>query len=111
MVQKETIDWGAIAADPRFKALHKTKTRFLWTLMLLALAFYFLLPLSAAYFQDVFKIKVWGVVNIGILFALSQFLVAWLIAAFYAKRANTDFDAKAKALISDLDHDASKDAS
>ena len=101
-MNKPNIDWAAIEADPRFQALHKTKTRFLWTLMLLALAFYFTLPISAAYFQPIFKIKIWGVINIGILFALSQFLVAWLIAAIYAKRANKHFDAQAKTLVTDI---------
>lgn len=100
-MDKPNINWAAIEADPRFQALHKAKTRFLWALMLLALAFYFTLPISAAYFQPIFKIKIWGVINIGILFALAQFLVAWLIAAIYAKRANTQFDAQAKALKDD----------
>ena len=68
--------------------------------MLIALIFYFTLPISAAYFQPIFKIKIWGVINIGILFALSQFLVAWLIAAIYAKRAQ-HYDLQAKALKDD----------
>ena len=100
-MKKQNIRWEAIEADPRFQKLHQTKTRFLWCLMLFALAFYFLLPISAAYFQDVFKIKLWGVINLGLLFALAQFIVAWTIAAVYAKRANSEFDAKAKALIDD----------
>ena len=97
---KYAIDWEAIEADPRFQRLHRTKMCFLWCLMLIALTFYFTLPISAAYFQATFKIKIWGVINIGILFALSQFLVAWLIAAIYAKRAQY-YDAQAKALKDD----------
>ena len=100
-MKKHAIEWQAIEADPRFKRLHKSKTRFLWCLMLIALVFYFTLPISAAYLQTIFKIKIWGVINIGILFALSQFLVAWLIAAIYARRANRHFDAEAKALKDD----------
>ena len=55
--------------------------------------------MSAAYFQAFFKIKIWGVINIGLLFALSQFIVAWAIAVIYAKRANTEFDARARVLV------------
>ena len=44
---------------------------FLWGLMIFSLVYYFLLPIGAAYFQDLYKIKVWGPVNVGILFALS----------------------------------------
>ena len=70
-------------------------------MMLFALVFFFCLPIATAYFQPILTVKVWGVINIGLLFALSQFIVAWCIAAIYAKRANSEFDARAKALIDD----------
>ena len=98
---KSNIHWEAVEADPRFQALHRDKNKFLWRMMLFALVFYFLLPISTAYFQDILKVKAWGVINVGLLFALAQFIVAWVIAAIYAKRANTEFDARAKALVDD----------
>lgn len=88
-----TVNWAAIDNDPRFQALHKKKTTFLWSLMIFSIIYYFMLPIGAAYYQDLFKIKVWGPVNVGLLFALSEFVVAWSIAAIYARRANRDFDA------------------
>jgi uncharacterized membrane protein (DUF485 family) len=100
-MQKPDIHWAAIAADPRFIALHTDKNRFLWRMMLFALVYFFCLPVATAYFQEVLKIKIWGVINVGLLFALSQFMVAWVIAFVYAKRANTEFDARAAALIAD----------
>jgi uncharacterized membrane protein (DUF485 family) len=100
-LKKSNIHWEAVVADPRFQALHRDKNRFLWRMMLFALIFYFLLPISTAYFQDIFKIKIWGVINIGLLFALSQFIVAWAIATIYAKRANTEFDTRARELVND----------
>lgn len=93
------LDWKAIVADPRFHALHTKKTRFLWGLMVFSIAYYFLLPVGAAYFQDLFKIKVWGPVNVGLLFALSEFVVAWGIAFWYSRRANAEFDAMAAELV------------
>ena len=95
------IHWEAVEADPRFQQLHRDKNRFLWRMMLFALIFFFSLPVTTAYFQVSLKIKVWGVVNIGLLFALSQFVVAWVVAIIYAKRANTEFDARAQALVKD----------
>ena len=89
------LDWAAIDQDPRFQALHKKKSAFLWGLMVFSIVYYFLLPVGAAYFQDLFKIKVWGPFNVGLLFALSEFVVAWVIAAVYARRANREFDAMA----------------
>ena len=94
-----TLDWKAIVADPRFHALHTKKTRFLWGLMVFSIVYYFLLPIGAAYFQDLFSIKVWGPVNVGLLFALSEFIVAWGIAFWYSRRANAEFDAMAADLV------------
>ena len=101
-MKKEIINWEAIEADPRFIELHQDKNRFLWQMMLFALAYFFCLPLATAYFQDIFKIKIWGVINLGLLFALSQFIVAWAIAVFYARRANAEFDKRAQAIVDDV---------
>ena len=95
------LDWAAIDRDPRFQALHKKKSSFLWGLMVFSIVYYFLLPVGAAYFQDLFKVKVWGPLNVGLLFALSEFVVAWVVAAVYAKRANREFDAMAAEITRD----------
>jgi uncharacterized membrane protein (DUF485 family) len=92
------VDWDAIIRDPRFQSLHKRKNSFLYGLMALAVAYYFLLPIGAAYFQDLFKVRVWGVINIGLLFALSQFVVTWAIAIIYSRKASQDFDRMAAEL-------------
>jgi len=92
MAAPPTIDWNAVIADPRFQTLHRRKQGFLTGLMIFSIVFYFLLPIGAAYFQDLFGVKVWGVVNFGLLFALSQFIVAWLVAFYYSRRAGAEFD-------------------
>lgn len=89
------MNWVAIDQDPRFQELHRKKSAFLWGLMVFSIIYYFLLPIGAAYFTDIFKIKVWGPINVGLLFALSEFIVAWGIAWIYARRANTEFDSMA----------------
>jgi uncharacterized membrane protein (DUF485 family) len=72
--------------------------RFLWSLLALAALYYFLLPIGTAYFQDVLRIKIWGVINVGILFALSQFVVVGIIALVYVMFANRVFDPMAQEL-------------
>ena len=49
------INWAAIDTNPKFQALHRKKTFFLWGLMVFSTIYYFLLPIGAAYFQDLFK--------------------------------------------------------
>jgi len=96
-------NWAAIDADPRFQELHRKKVGFLAGLMIFSVAYYFLLPIGAAYFPELFKIKVWGPVNVGIVFALSEFIVAWAIAFYYSRRANREFDEMARVLIRDAE--------
>jgi len=103
MVDTTQVDWRAIDSRPEFQDLHKRKVRFLTTLMVISLVFYFLLPIGAAYFQDIYKIQVWGPVNVGLVFALLQFIVAWGIAWYYARRANSEFDPMAAAIVRDAE--------
>jgi uncharacterized membrane protein (DUF485 family) len=99
---QQSLNWAAIDNDPRFQALHAKKVGFLAGLMILSIVYYFLLPIGAAYFTDLFKTKVFGVVNFGILFALSEFIVAWGIAGYYTVKAK-EFDEMAQELIREAD--------
>ncbi len=103
MAQAATVDWKAVVADPRFQALHRKKTVFLWGLMVFSVVLYFLLPIGAAYFQELFKVKVYGPVNLGLLFALTEFIVAWAIAFVYSRKANAEFDSEAAAIVADIE--------
>ena len=98
-----SLQWGAIVADPRFQVLHRKKQAFLTSLMVFSVVYYFLLPIGAAYFPALYSIKVWGPINVGLLFALSEFIVAWGIAFYYSKRANAEFDSMARELIVDFE--------
>ena len=89
-----SYNWSAIDTDRRFRELHHRKSAFLWGLMAFSVIYYFALPIGAAYLTDLFAWKVWGVINFGLVFALSEFVVAWGIAWYYAKKA-TEFDALA----------------
>lgn len=100
---RPAMNWAAIDADPRFQRLHSRKTRFLLGLMLFSVAYYFLLPIGAAYFPEIFRVKVWGPINVGLVFALSEFVVAWAIAYYYSRVANREFDAMARELIVDAE--------
>ena len=102
MANPDSIDWGAVIADPRFQQLHRRKSAFLWGLMAFSVVYYFLLPVGAGYYQDLFKIKVWGVINVGLLFALSEFVVAWAIAIYYSWVANREFDRLAGEIAADF---------
>lgn len=98
MAQASQLNWAAIDADPRFQRLHSKKMAFLMGLMIFSIFYYFLLPVGAAYFTDLFRKQIFGPVNFGILFALSEFIVAWGIAFYYSVKAK-EFDEMAKELV------------
>jgi len=102
MQDTNTLDWAAVIRDPRFQQLHRRKSLFLWGLMIFSVVYYFLLPIGAAYHQELFKTRVWGVINVGLLFALSEFIVAWAIALLYSRRASRDFDVVAAQIAADF---------
>jgi uncharacterized membrane protein (DUF485 family) len=98
MTSDPRINWTAIDTDPRFQELHRRKSRFLWILMTISVVYYFLLPIGAAYCPVLFRTKLWGAVNFGIMFALSEFVVAGLIAYVYYREASRKFDPMAQEL-------------
>ena len=98
----QTYDWAAIARNPKFIELHHRKQRFLFGWWIFSTVYYFLLPIGAAYFQDLFRIRVWGPINVGLVFALSEFIVAWGVAIYYSKVANRDFDRLAAEIANDV---------
>lgn len=102
MSSSSSIDWSAVIADPRFQTLHRRKSRFLWSLMGFSVIYYFALPFAAAYCQDFFKVQMWGVMNRGLIFALSEFVIAWVIAYYYSRVANRDFDRLAAEIAADV---------
>ena len=83
--------WDEIAASRQFQDLMATKRIFIVPAFVFFLAYYFALPVLVGYAPQFMSIKVIGQVNLAYLFALSQFLVAWLIAGLYVRAAG-DFD-------------------
>jgi uncharacterized membrane protein (DUF485 family) len=41
-------------------------------------------------------------VNVGLLFALSEFVIAWVVAFYYSRVANRDFDRLAAEIVADV---------
>ena len=103
----QPVNWEAVILDPRFQRLRRRKRVCLWGLMFFSVVYYFLLPIGAGYVPGLFKIQVWGVVNIGLIFALSEFVVAWGIAWVYSLKAHRDFDTLAAAIAADFSPDPS----
>lgn len=95
---RDVADWERLAATAEFKALLKAKVRFVVPATVFFIVYYFSLPLLVGYAPELMARKVLGVVNVGYLFALSQFFMAWLLAWAYVRAAGR-FDRMARDVI------------
>lgn len=100
--EPDVVDWERLAASERFRALLKAKRRFIVPATIFFIVYYFALPVLIGYAPEFMGKTVFGPVNLAYLFALSQFFVAWIIAALYV-RAAARFDKMAAGVI-DQDH-------
>ena len=94
--------WERIAVMSTFHALLVAKQRFIIPATLFFLVYYFALPLLVGYAPQVMETKVLGVINLAYVFALSQFFMAWILAALYLRAAER-FDTMAAEVIAELD--------
>ncbi|HEX6349964.1 MAG TPA: DUF485 domain-containing protein [Candidatus Dormibacteraeota bacterium] len=92
---QELAAWEGLEATQEFKDLVRARWKFVIPATVFFLVYYFLLPLLNGLATGFMRTNVIGDVNVAYLFALSQFLMAWLLAWFYIRRANTVFDALA----------------
>jgi len=94
--------WDHVAAMDEFKLLLLAKAEFVIPAVVVFVVYYFLLPISVGYFPEFMSTRV-GPVNLAYLFALSQFFVAWLIAALYVRGARK-FDDYGQRIMTHLDN-------
>jgi uncharacterized membrane protein (DUF485 family) len=88
----EQVHWEGLEQTPEFRELVRRRMRFVLPATIFFLVYYFLLPLGNGLAPDLMKTRVVGEVNIAYLFALSEFVMAWVLAYLYIRKANTVFD-------------------
>lgn len=68
---------------PEFKALEKSKFRFIVPATIFFLLYYFALPVLVGFFPDMMDTRLFTGFSVAYLFALSQFFMAWILAFIY----------------------------
>lgn len=79
--------WDRIAASQQFQHLIRAKRAFIIPAFLFFLAYCLSLPLLAGYAPHFMSKKVIAGTSVAYLFALSQFIVGWVIVALYVRAA------------------------
>jgi uncharacterized membrane protein (DUF485 family) len=81
------VDWEGIAASPAFKELLRRKAALVVPATIFFVLYYFALPVLVGWFPEWMNRRVLGPLNLAYLFALSQFFMAWTLAAIYLRVA------------------------
>jgi uncharacterized membrane protein (DUF485 family) len=82
----------AIGKDPEMLELEHRHQRFVWPVTVFFLLYYLALPILAGVAPDLMGTKVFGEFTFGYLFALSEFLMAFVVAWVYARWAASRMD-------------------
>lgn len=98
--EADALDWDRVAAEGEFKELLASKRRFIVPATVFFVLYYFALPVLVGYAPSLMDTRVLGV-NLAYLFALSQFFMAWAVAALYVRAAG-GWDETARRIIERL---------
>lgn len=103
--QNSTVDWHRIQRDPDFASLVKRKVKLIVPATVFFVIYYFALPVSVGWFPEFMQKKIWGDMNLAYFFALSQFVMAWVLAGIYVAAA-TGWDRSERALLAKFGYTA-----
>src|SRR4051794_27293488 len=97
------IDYIAVEESPRFTELKKRQRSFVFPLAIAFLVWYFAFVLLSSFAPEFMAQPVWGVVNVGLLMGLGQFVTTFAITMGYVAYANRNLDPIAEEIRNDLE--------
>jgi uncharacterized membrane protein (DUF485 family) len=101
----------AVGRDPEMVELENRHRRFVWPATIFFIVYYMLLNILAGTSPDLMGTKLFGEFTFGYLFALSQFVMAFVVAWIYTRWAATRIDPLASDLREKLHRQRIKEAS
>jgi uncharacterized membrane protein (DUF485 family) len=88
----DEVHWEGLEETDEFRQLVRARWRFVFPATVFFLVYYFALPLSNGLFPSVMRTEIIGHINLAYIFALSEFVMAWILAYFYIRQATRVFD-------------------
>jgi uncharacterized membrane protein (DUF485 family) len=86
------IDWEAAERSPEFKELVASKRRFVIPATAFFMLWYFGFIVLAGYAPEFMGESIYEGFTVGYAFALTQFVMVWVLAGWYLRRADRVFD-------------------
>jgi uncharacterized membrane protein (DUF485 family) len=99
-------DWEAIEQSADFAVLRRRLRGFVFPMTAAFLVWYLLYVLLSDYAHGFMSTKVFGNINIGLIFGLLQFVSTWLITWLYMRHANRHLDPIADKIRGEIEGDA-----
>ncbi|MDJ1372038.1 DUF485 domain-containing protein [Gulosibacter molinativorax] len=87
-----TIDYEKFQQTPKFQRLRKKQRSFVFPMTAFFLAWYFAFVLLGAYAPEFMATPVFGMINLGLLLGLGQFITTFAITMWYVRFANSKLD-------------------
>lgn len=88
-----------IAEEPEFRRLVRAKRRSAVPALVVGVGFYLAISVMAGYAPSFMSASVSGAVNVGYVLIFALYVLTWLIAVLYVRRANRTFDRLAAAAV------------
>jgi uncharacterized membrane protein (DUF485 family) len=82
----QTIDqsWNEVYATADFHDLVRRRRRVTFRLLAVSMLFFFSIPVISQFAPEFFRIKVFGSINVGLIYLVSQYFFGIFIACCYA---------------------------
>lgn len=101
----EVDEWTRVQSTPEFVQLRRRLRGFVFPMTAVFLGWYLLYVVVADYAHDFMSIKVFGNINVGLIFGLLQFASTFLITWLYVRHANKHLDPVADKIREELEGD------
>lgn len=99
---KGAINYVEFEQEPKFQRLRKRQRSFVFPMTIFFLAWYFAFVMLGAFAPEFMATPVFGLVNLGLLLGLAQFITTFVITMWYVRFANSKLDPEAAELRSEL---------
>ncbi len=96
-------DWETVQQSAEFTQLRRRLRNFVFPMTIAFLAWYLLYVLLSDYAHEFMSTKVFGNINIGLIFGLLQFVSTFVITSLYVRHANRHLDPVAEKIRDDIE--------
>lgn len=98
-------DWAEIQGSAEFTELRRRLRNWVFPMTAAFLVWYLLYVVLSSYAHDFMSTKLWGNINVAIVFGLLQFVSTFVITGLYVRHANRRLDPLSDQIRHDIEGD------